>query len=269
MRHLGPASSVVVGIDGSPSATQAAVWAIDEAASRDIPLRLVYVIDAAGLTSPGEELAHVAAAGSALDGTQRTVEATRRPVKIETEILWGTPLTKLTEQSRSAAMICIGSIGIKHACYGEGSVAGALPGSARCPVAVVHLPVRWSPRPHTETIVVEAENDLVLQYAFEEAKLRRAPLRAITLWQAEAPEDLANGNRLARAQLDRRITRWRRMYPDVVVESAAVHADLSGYLAELGESVQLLVTGVSGQRDHLGAPQRVECTVLTVHGNHL
>ena len=269
MRHRGSATSVVVGVDGSQSANQAALWAVDEAVSRDIPLRLVYVIDAPGLPDSGAELPHLAAARSALDGTRRTVEATGKPVKIETEILWGTPLTKLSEQSRSAAMICIGSMGIKHACYGEGSVARALPGSARCPVAVVHRHTRQSPSPDTETIVVDAENDLVLQYAFEEAKLRGAPLRAIALWHAEVPEDLADANRLARAQLDRRITHLRRIYPDVVVESAAFHGDLCRYLAELGESVQLLVTGVNGQRDHVGTPQRVECTVLTVHGNHL
>jgi nucleotide-binding universal stress UspA family protein len=269
MRNLGPASSVVVGIDGSQSATQAAVWAVDEAVSRDIPLRLVYVIDAVSPPGPGTELAHLAAARSALGGTQRTVEATGKPVKIETEVLWGTPLTKLSEQSRSAAMICIGSMGIKHACYGEGSVAKALPGLARCPVAVVRRQMGRSLSRDTDTIVVEAENDLVLHHAFEEAKLRTAPLRAIALLHSEAPEDLADGNRLARAQLDRRITRWRRLYPDVVVESAAVLGDLCTYLAELGESVQLLVTSVSGRRGHLSTPQRVQCTVLTVHGNHL
>ena len=37
--------SVVVGIDGSRSAVDAALWAVDEAVSRDIPLRLVYAID--------------------------------------------------------------------------------------------------------------------------------------------------------------------------------------------------------------------------------
>ncbi|HEY2399862.1 MAG TPA: universal stress protein [Steroidobacteraceae bacterium] len=269
MRHPGSPGSIVVGIDGSRSATQAAAWAVDEAASRDIPLRLVYVIDAVGLASAGAEGAHFAAARSALEGTQRTVEVIGKPVKIETEVLWGTPLTKLSEQSRSAAMICVGSMGIKHACYGEGSVARALPGLARCPVAVIHRPTVRAPSPDTETIVVDAENDLVLQHAFEEAKLRRAPLRAIALWHAEIPADLADGNRLARAQLDRRITHLRRMYPDVVVESAAIHDDLCTYLAELGQSVQLLVTGVKGQRDHLGTPQRVKCTVLTVHGNHL
>ena len=42
-----PASSpaVVVGINGSPTAVDAALWAVDEAVSRDIPLRLVYAID--------------------------------------------------------------------------------------------------------------------------------------------------------------------------------------------------------------------------------
>jgi nucleotide-binding universal stress UspA family protein len=269
MRHRGPVSSVVVGVDGSQPATQAALWAVPEAVSRDVPLRLVYVIDAAGLVNPEPEGVHLAAARSALDGTRRTVEATGEPIKIETEIVWGNPLTALGEQSRSAAIICIGSMGIKHACYGEGSVARALPGLARCPVAVVHRDMRRSPSRDTETIVVDAENDRVLQHAFEEAKLRRAPLRAIALWHAEVPEELVDGDRLARAQLDRRITHLRRMYPDVVVEFAAFHGDLCRYLAELGESVQLFVTGVNGQRDHVGAPPRVECTVLTVHGNHL
>ncbi len=53
-----PASSpaVVVGIDGSPTAVDAALWAVDEAVSRDIPLRLVYAIDTdntSGTDPPG------------------------------------------------------------------------------------------------------------------------------------------------------------------------------------------------------------------------
>lgn len=36
-------SAVVVGIDGSPAAIHAAQWAIGEAISRSVPLRLVYV----------------------------------------------------------------------------------------------------------------------------------------------------------------------------------------------------------------------------------
>ena len=43
--------TVVVGVDGSPAATRAAVWAVDEAISRDVPLRLVGIaepLDVAG-----------------------------------------------------------------------------------------------------------------------------------------------------------------------------------------------------------------------------
>lgn len=39
-------SSVVVGIDGSDTAIEAALWAIDEAVSRSVPLRLVCVTKA-------------------------------------------------------------------------------------------------------------------------------------------------------------------------------------------------------------------------------
>ena len=45
--HFSPSRSVVVGIDGSHSAIDAALWAADEAVSRDVPLRLVYAIDPA------------------------------------------------------------------------------------------------------------------------------------------------------------------------------------------------------------------------------
>ena len=42
--HTQPA--VVIGVDGSAAALRAALWAVDEAASRDIPLRLIHALDA-------------------------------------------------------------------------------------------------------------------------------------------------------------------------------------------------------------------------------
>jgi nucleotide-binding universal stress UspA family protein len=269
MRDLDPAPSVLVGVDGSHSATQAALWAVDEAVSRDIPLRMVYVIDVVDLSSSGAERDRLASARAALYDTQRTVEAAGQPVKIESEILWGKPLAKLKEQSRSATMICIGSIGKTHACHGHGSVARALPGQACCPVAVIRQQLGGLSSPDAGSIVVEAENDVVLQHAFEEANLRSTPLRAIALWRAESPDDIVHGNRLVQAQLQRRITRWQRIYPDVTVEAVAVHGTVCTYLAALRESVQLLVTGVSAQQRHLGTPEPVKCSVLTVRGNHL
>jgi nucleotide-binding universal stress UspA family protein len=44
MDHVFPSASIIVGIDGSDAAVRAAIWATDEAITRDIPLRLVHVI---------------------------------------------------------------------------------------------------------------------------------------------------------------------------------------------------------------------------------
>lgn len=271
MRDMLPAPSVVVGIDGSAAATQAALWAVDEAVSRDIPLRLVYVIDVAdGRRDTEADHGHLAAARGALFAAQRTVERTGKPVKVETDVITGRPLGALAEESRSAAMLAIGSVGMKHACHGEGSVAAALPGLAHSPVAVIrrglHQPV------DAGSIVVEADDDVVLRHAFDEARLRGAPLRAIGLWRAEAPDDVGDANRLVQAQLNRRLAHWKRLYPDVAVEPIVVRGNVCRYLegnglAKNGESVQLFVTGVR-RCDH-GGPGPVECSVLTVRGNHL
>ena len=43
MTQLERSKPVVVGIDGSQAAIDAATWAVDEAVSRGVPLRLVHV----------------------------------------------------------------------------------------------------------------------------------------------------------------------------------------------------------------------------------
>ena len=43
MKHMEAPGPIIVGVDGSRAAINAAVWAIDEAISRDVPLRIVHV----------------------------------------------------------------------------------------------------------------------------------------------------------------------------------------------------------------------------------
>ena len=45
MKELATPQSIVVGIDGSKAAIRAALWAIDEATSRDAALRLLYATE--------------------------------------------------------------------------------------------------------------------------------------------------------------------------------------------------------------------------------
>jgi len=258
--------SLVVGIDGSQAAVDAAIWAVAEAVGRDIPLRLVYVIDLAD-SAAGSDHGQFACARAALYDAQRSVEATGEPVKVETEILSGRPLAKLAEASRSAAMVCVGSIGTEHALHGTGSVAAALPGLAQSPVAVIRPAQRHVANARAGTIVVEVEDVVALRYAFDEARLRGAPLRVAASWRAEVPDDIAEGSRLAQAQLDRRLAPWTRLYPDVAVESMVVRGSICGYLSRNAAAVDIFVT--SGGACGSGSPDCTECSVLTVRGNYL
>ena len=117
---------VVVGIDGSRSALRAALWAVDEALDRDVPLRLLYAIDPSE-SAPGKAAAEVAVAEGAIRDGFAAIESTRKPVKIEAEIVHDPPVAALLAESRSAAMVCVGSTGLKHAVHGHiGSTALAL-----------------------------------------------------------------------------------------------------------------------------------------------
>jgi nucleotide-binding universal stress UspA family protein len=254
------AATVVVGVDGSKAATDAARWAVDEAVSRDIPLRLVSVVDQSHPSGAGR----LAAARSVLRDAQRAVEGAGKPVKIETEILTGTPLAKLVEESRSAAMICVGAIGLDHAHHGVGSLSAALAASALCPVAVICQPRGRSANSRVSRVVVEADNAAVLGCAFEEARLRVAPLRAILV----AGSDVGDGKRLAEAQLSRRIAQWTRRYPDVPVECTVVRGNVDKYLAANGEPDQLFVTDSRACHELCGAPNAGR-SVLAVRFSNL
>lgn len=265
MLHSAP--TVVVGVDGSRAATNAACWALDEALSRDVPLRLVYVVEPSRFPRAGVHEAQLAAARSALYNARRTVETTGIPVKIETEILRGKPLTKLIEESRSAAMICVGSIGLNHAHRGVGSTSAALAVSALCPVAVIRRPVGQPATPNIGGVVVQADNDAALHYAFQEARLRQAPLRAISISAAGGPDD-ADEKRLAQVQLSRQIARWTRLYPDVQVESAIVSGSVDRYLAANPEPDQLFVTDSQASFELCGA-HNAGRSVLAVRSKNL
>jgi nucleotide-binding universal stress UspA family protein len=249
-----PAPSVVVGIDGSRAAVRAALWAVDEAVSRDIPLRLICAIPQGGtaqIDSQGE--AHkLATAELAIRSALMAVESLEKPVKIEVEIVQGPPARTLIDASGSAAMVCVGAIGLAHAAPGGvGSTAAAVAASAHCPVAII----RGRDRPSAAdrgTILVylgtSPDDGSVLQAAVEQAQLRGMRLQPVTAWQSRASNlydsaAVAVAKRQVLAQLDRRLERWVQRYPDLEMSSVAVHGSLLDHLANNSDSIQLVVMG--------------------------
>jgi nucleotide-binding universal stress UspA family protein len=264
-----PSRSVVVGVDGSRSAVQAALWAVDEAVSRDIPLRLVYAIDAAG-TDPDDAAGELASAETAIRQALTAVESTGKPVKTEADIMARWPPRSvpeaLLEAARSAAMLCVGSAGLRHAAQGRiGITAATKSASAHSLVAVI--PQRIAPPARSKPGVVLAvvdeppDSDTVLEQGLREVQLRGAPLRVLILGLA-SPTDVsgpgrrAEENRRAHARLDRILTRWRRNHPDLDVASALTHGGLLRYLQKTDRSIQLVVVGPrrAGPADALFGP---------------
>ena len=232
-------SPVIVGIDGSDTAIHAAEWAVDEAVIRGAPLRLAYVTKPTHLGSEDyyDDVHH---AKASLLAARAAVEATGKPVSVETEVFQGRPGTALVAASLDAAMICVGSVGIgRYARSILGSTATELAEEAHCPVAVIrpqsgkhHKDINW--------IVVAAKrrpgNDKVVEQAMEEAALRHAPV--LLLGDREsggAPYD----------ELDREVDNWRRRYPDVHIYPLANSADVAHFLKKHDERVQLAVIGAA------------------------
>ena len=280
--------SIVVGIDGSKGAIQAALWAVDEAVSRDIPLRLLYAIepDDTQQTPPERAARKLAIAENAVRYAFTAIEAADMQVKIEVEITQERPITSLIRASASAAMVCIGAVGLHHHFRPNrvGSTAAALAVSAHCPVAIIRGHGDRSGR-HAHWIVVDAhgsaDNGVVLGTAIEEARLRNLPLRAITCRQSGASDHGDEGvagdcDRRIRANSDRQLAGWTRRYPELRVESVAVHGGLVDYLAESGLSVQLVVVGARDREyvEQLVGPKgnavlhNADCSMLIVDHQH-
>ena len=248
MNGLPTQPAVVVGVDGSTAALRAALWAVDEAVSRDIPLRLIHALDGEDL-DPDDTARTFATAERAVRRVIAAVEATDKPVKIEVDITKGPPVATLVRASRSAAMVCVGAVGSDHFQPDRvGSTAAAVATSAQCPVAVIHGFGRPTRR-HRRWVVVEADkspdNGVVLGAAVDEARLRNAPLRVITCWPAPSCDKraVAEGDHRIHARLTRRLSPWRRRYPDLRIEPIAVHGSILDYLAKSAADVQLLVVG--------------------------
>ena len=160
-----------------------------------------------------------------------TIKDIGKPIQVETAIRCGRPDCVLIDESRGAAMVCVGSEG-KGPCARMplGSTAAALAQHAHCPVAIV----RSGGAPQTDTGWIaaiqndEPDNDAIVHRAMEEGRLRRAPVLLI----------------------DMRLDSWVRRYPDVHVQTVAARQGGTRHDENRGDSIQLAVVG-SADAEHV------------------
>ena len=190
-------------------------------------------------------------------------------MKIDVEIVRGAPGSALVDESRHAAMICVGSIGISRVARKVlGSTADEIAQTAHCPAAIIrtrHEPA--VPGGNWIAVVVDDSpgNDAVLEHGFREARLRGSSILALGCWRWGLGE-------IPYQQLNQRLKRWVAQYPDVHVQPAAARRGAAEFLTGTDEFIQLAVVGnekagevarmVGPVIHHL--PRRAGCSVLVV-----
>lgn len=222
------AKSVIVGVNGTQAAVNGAKWAIDEATSRQLPLRLVYVIGDREVPSGAEADWELGRAELALRQAESAVlsaaHGAGKSIEIETAVLSGDPAQALIDQSQEAALVCVGTARRGWASDGLlGPTAAGLVARAHCPVAVIRTNPDGSPTKLGVVAVVlndEPDNDEVVHQAMEEGRRRHATVR----------------------QIDRRLNSWIRRYPDVPVQTVAAGTGLSS-VGKPSSAIELAVVG--------------------------
>jgi nucleotide-binding universal stress UspA family protein len=242
MKHMEAPGPIIVGVDGSRAAINAAVWAIDEAVSRDVPLRIVHVtrIRQASIAPKVQFSLEREYAETALRQARAAIEATGRPVKVETVVLRGDVDEALAEESRDASMICVGAVGVgRISRVLFGSTAVSLAARAHCPVAIIRTNSD-APAPIRGRIAVvvndEPGNDAVLQAAMDEARVRGEAILVLGARQPEMGQILYDERR-------RRAGDWMNRYPDVDVHPVPTRTGMASFLETTDDAISLAVIG--------------------------
>jgi nucleotide-binding universal stress UspA family protein len=229
---------IVVGIDGSPAALRAAEWAVTEAIGRDVPIRLVHVVQSTSIDIHRER----SAGESALREAREAINHGAQPVKVEEVIAYGPVAATLAAECAGSTMICLGSKGLGTAAAKYvGSTTTAVAQSVECAVAIVRSAhAASSPESQPVAAVVDDAHDVerVLTAALHEARLRSAPLKILNVVPSRIrdlfPEDV-----------DRRIAEYLADCPDVHADVVLAPGDVTTFLAASQPPVQLAVAARS------------------------
>jgi nucleotide-binding universal stress UspA family protein len=270
MTANGRTAPVVVGIDGSQAAINAALWAIAEAVYREVPLRLVYAMASQSGPTVADIQLEREYAESALRSASAAVESSGQMVKVGTAVVTGFSGAVLIDEARDAVMVCVGSSGIGAVSARVlGSTATDVAQQALCSVAVIRTPhVQRSPGTDWIAVAVDgsARDDAVVEFAMTEAVLRRAPILAVGV----SSEDFGD---TPRDELDRQVQVWRDRHPGVHIYPVTTGGTMARFLAEhTQESVQLAVISDRGSNQvaHIIGPHRHpvqphgDCSVVVV-----
>ncbi|MFX0577885.1 universal stress protein [Nocardia nepalensis] len=248
-------TSIVVGVDDSPTALNAARWAAYLAGALRAPLLIAYAQQHSATAA--RQLAERIHSPHSSDAARATIERTRQLVytcdpnlTVGTVHPEGPPADALVALSAHARMVVVGA----RTAYGDrlvGPTTMHVAQHAHCPVGV------WRgaggrPIPHGKPVAVGIDgtelSTAAIAHAFEIAAALEAPLTAVHCWPSRIEPV---GHHLDRGEEERTLLAeslagWRTEYPDVEVIEMPVPGLARSVLNEIAQDVQLLVVGSHG-----------------------
>ncbi|MEU8619599.1 universal stress protein [Streptomyces sp. NPDC048623] len=269
----GPGSGpgrVVVGVDGSPSADAAAVWAAREADLRHTGLVIVHATDTRALYLPQAETERIQQAGrELLDRTARAAEARHPGLSVVTEIDEGAAPAALRAAAGPTGTIVVGHRGLGgFSSLVLGSVGLELAAAATAPVVVIRGADEPAepPGPSEPDVVLAAVRDAndagCAREAAREALLRKVPLRLFHVWKAvpylrgkAAARNGAEGQGVGEhvRALTGIAASLREEFPDLTVDTQGERGpSVPGALVEASRHAVLLVVGGRRAPGYLG-----------------
>jgi nucleotide-binding universal stress UspA family protein len=262
---------VVAGTDGSDQSFRAVEWAAREAVLRGAALRIVSVPTLSprmawqrpqhGTPDAVADAIHEAYERALATAADRIAEI-EPGLPVDTALRSGPPARALCEAAADASMLVVGSRGGGgFPALVLGSVSRYVATRARCPVVVAREETMTTHR-EVAVGVRGLDQPAAIGFAFEEAALRRARLRAVHAWQWFLPEMRLTGTERPGADardvtseaaewLTGLLSFWREKYPEVDVIEDVVHARPGRVLAGASARADLIVLGRDTTEDSL------------------
>jgi nucleotide-binding universal stress UspA family protein len=246
---------ILVGVDDSPEAQIALRWAVETAAERELPVRVVraYLDEASRWPAIGAE--GYVPPPMPLDGFQRELDAAVQYARDRLGYHGGSgwlansdPATALLIEAANAEMVVVGTRSRnKVSAAVLGSVATAVAAKAPCPVVVVRGERRSGP------VVVgtdgSPDSEEAVVFAFEQADRTGQRLEVVYCWQpqAEHAASIDSTEELLTNWLAESLEPYREKFPAVTVRASVVDGRASTRLIKKSKKASLVVVGSRGR----------------------
>jgi nucleotide-binding universal stress UspA family protein len=257
---------VLVGVNDEPSSDLALRWALSDARTLGVPVRVVHAYSGISRTEPmyrdipDANLAQPQHVAEQL--VARIIDQARAidsEVVVKGEAIEGGPGAVLALEASSATELVLGSrhlTALRSAVLG--SVGVAVAGRTACPVIVVRAPAGLPDKGAAVVVGVDTTDraQSVLAVGFDHASRHQVPLRPVLCWH---PDLLASMKwrtsppvpEQAERWLSEALAGWRDRYPDVAVHPEVIREHPVAGLVLASSAQYLLVVGTAG---HHGLP---------------